>query len=51
MNSLFMVKIFFRYNSNFNVKDNAGKTPFERASENNSVRVIRFLDDYSKYPF
>lgn len=51
MDSIFMVKIFFRLNNDFKIKDQAGKTPFERASENNGVQVIHFLDGYSFYPF
>ena len=49
--SEFFMKIFFRFNSNFNIKDNTNFTPFERASENNSFKVIVFLDEYSHYPF
>lgn len=49
--SEFLMKLFFRFNSNFNVKDNMNLTPFERASENNSFKVIVFLDEFSFYPF
>jgi ankyrin repeat protein len=49
--SEFFMKIFFRFNLDFFVKDNDGITPIERASENNSFKVIVFFDEFSKYPF
>lgn len=51
MNSLFMVKIHFRLGSDFFLKDNDGLFPIERSAENNAVRVIHFLNSYTKYPF
>jgi len=50
-NSLFFIKLGWRLDLDMLVKDNANLTPFHRASENNSMRVINFFNGHSKYPF
>ena len=47
----FLLKFFMRLGCDFNKKDFKGNIPIEKATENNSVRVVHFLDSYTKYPF
>ncbi len=50
-NSVFFIKICFRLNLNLMLPDSSGKTPMNRASENNAMRVINFYNNHSYYPF
>ena len=47
----FLVKLCLRMGCDFGRKDFKGHLPIEKATENNAVRVVHFLNTYSKYPF
>lgn len=47
----FLTKFFFRMGCDFSKKDFRGHLPIEKATENNGVRVVHFLNSYSKYSF
>ena len=48
--ALFIVKFFWRMGANFQLNDLKGLIPFEKAAQNNAVRVVQFLDSISNYP-
>lgn len=49
--SLFLLKFMFRFHADFSITDIEGRTPFERATQNNAVRCIDFMLTNSGYPF
>ncbi len=49
--SLFLIKLFFRFSCDFSLKDNDDMTCFERATDNNSIKVVDFLLTYSTTVF
>ena len=49
-NSEFLVRLLFRFCCDLRIKDTKGFLPIDRATENNSVRVIYFLESYSVSP-
>lgn len=49
--SLFLLKLMFRFHADFSETDKEGRTPFERATQNNAVRCIQFMLAHSGYPY
>lgn len=47
----FLLKFLFRMGCDFSKKDNLGHITIEKATENNAVRVVHFLNSYTRYPF
>lgn len=49
--SLFMLKLMFRFHADFSESDKEGRIAFERATQNNAVRCVDFMLEYSGFPF